>query len=89
MNMITRNIPDELHRSVKVSAAVEGRSLQETIISLMALKAIIRDPRAAAMENVEFRLIPHRSDDSKDDQSVWSWKLQAWADGKLEETTIL
>lgn len=89
MNMITRNIPDDLHHAVKVAAAVEKRSLNETVISLLTLKAAIGDPRQAALDNVEFRLVPHRSNDGQDTPEVWSWKLQALIDGKLDSAQIL
>jgi plasmid stability protein len=79
MNMIIRNIPTDLHGSVKAAAAVERRSLQATIMSLMTLKARIQDPRSAAIDGVEFRLTPHRIDDSQDTADVWRWKLTAWA----------
>ena len=89
MNMITRNIPDDIHRSVKVAAAVENRSLQDLVISLMRFKTLIGDPRQAALDNVEFRLVPFRSDDSQDTPDVWSWKLQTFVDGEIDDVHFI
>lgn len=89
MNTITRNIPDHIHRSVKSAAAIEGRTLNETMISLLILKSTIGDPRQAALDNVEFRLVPHRSDDSQSSPDVYSWKLQKWVNGQIDSVIIL
>jgi len=42
------------------------------------MNEILGDPRQAALEGVEFRLVPHRTDESKDTPDVWVWKLQTY-----------
>lgn len=86
---IIRNIPDELHREFKAAIALADDSLNATIIRLMNLQTIIGTPRDAAMEGIDFRLEPHRTDDSKDSPDVWVWKLRTYVNGKNTKSQLL
>ena len=87
--MIIRNIPEEDHKYVKITAAASGIPMNTLMLSMINLAGTIGSPREAALDNVEFRLVPHRTDDGQDTPEVWRWKLQAMVDGKLTESTIL
>ena len=87
--MIIRNIPKEDHKFVKISAAASGVPMNSLMLSMINLAGTIGSPREAALDHVEFRLVPHRTNDGEDTADVWRWKLEATVDGKLTESTIL
>lgn len=49
-----RNVPDELHRSIKARAAMEGISLSEYVLRLMRIDAE-RPTRREILERIERR----------------------------------
>jgi len=87
--MIIRNIPEEDHRSIKVAAAASGRPMNSLMVSMLTVAGTIGSPREAALDNVEFCLVPHRTDDSQDSPEVWVWKLQTWVDGKITDSRLI
>jgi len=87
--MIIRGIPEDDHKFVKITAAASGIPMNTLMLAMVNLAGTIGSPREAALDNVEFRLVPHRTDDGQDTPDVWCWKLEATVDGKLTESTIL
>ena len=87
--MIIRGIPEDDHKFVKITAAASGIPMNTLMLSMVNLAGTIGSPREAALDNVEFKLVPHRTNDGEDTPDVWVWKLQAMVDGKLTESTIL
>ena len=74
-----RNMDPDLWWKAKRTAIDRQITLRDMIMGMIEKENLIGDPRSAAIDGVEFRLTPHRIDDSKDDGSVWRWKLTTWA----------
>jgi len=51
------------------------------------LKEIFGSPREAALDEKEFRIVPHRTD-GKDDDDSWAWKIQTWENGHLTKSEV-
>jgi plasmid stability protein len=87
--MITRNLPEEIHLAVKVTAALSGESLNAAVIRMMRLGGIIGDARTAATNGMAYTLEPHRTDESQDNPDAWKWKLITYVNGEQSGTQIL
>ena len=57
------------------------------------LALFVGSARDATLDNKHFRLVPHRHDESNDDEDSWGWKLQEWENNeeghKLLSSTIV
>ena len=47
-------------------------------INVESLLETIGMPREMALQGVEFKLQAHRTDGSRDDSDVWTWRIQTW-----------
>jgi hypothetical protein len=84
-----RDVPVNVWRQLKANATLNGESISQRLCTSINLLNSLGLPREVALENAEFRIVPHRTDDSRDDADAWAWKLEAWVDGNLEDATIL
>ena len=85
-----RDFPVDAWRRLKASASLNGESIPQRLRTAITLISSLGLPREAALENAHFRLVPHRTDDSRDDAGAWEWKLETWVDNdRLEDAAIL
>ena len=85
-----REINPENWRRFKATAVMNEQTASIRLNNAITLMNALGAPREAALENAEFRIVPHRTDDSRDDAGAWAWKLETWVDDdRLEDALIL